>query len=163
MLKRTAVQLTLFLVLAITAHSANLTGRVLWVYDGDTLKVENVGKVRLIGIDTPESKASSRDRFYLEKYPITAKKLREIAWQAKNYNIHKVKDRRVTLELDQVHRDKYDRLLAYVYLPDGKMLNRVLLQKGLATVFRRYDFTYKKNFLKVEKQARKKRLGLWNN
>ena len=43
------------------------------------------------------------------------------------------------------------------------MLNLLLLKKGLATVFRRYDFIYKKDFLKAEKKARKKRLGLWND
>ena len=161
MLKQFLLLLALCLLLATTTHSAELAGRVVWVYDGDTLKIEDIGKVRLIGIDTPESKASSRDRFYTKKYPITAKKLRKIARQAKNYNIQNVKDRRVTLELDHVHRDKYDRLLAYVYLPDGRILNRILLQKGLASVFRRYDFRYKKDFLKIEKKAQKKQLGLW--
>ena len=161
MLKQFLILLALCLLLATAAQSAELAGRVLWVYDGDTLKIENVGKVRLIGIDTPETKNSSRDRFYLKKYPITAKRLRKIAKQAKYYNIHNIKDQQVHLELDRVHRDKYDRLLAYVYLPDGRMLNRILLQKGLASVFRRYDFLYKKDFLKVEKKAQKNRLGLW--
>ena len=161
MLKQFLILLALCLLLATAAQSAELAGRVLWVYDGDTLKIENVGKVRLIGIDTPETKNSSRDRFYLKKYPITAKRLRKIAKQAKYYNIHNIKDQQVSLELDHVHRDKYDRLLAYVYLPDGRMLNRILLQKGLASVFRRYDFMYKKDFLKIEKKAQKKRLGLW--
>ena len=161
MLKQFLILLALCLLLATAAQSAELAGRVLWVYDGDTLKIENVGKVRLIGIDTPETKNSSRDRFYLKKYPITTKRLRKIAKQAKYYNIHNIKNQRVHLELDRVHRDKYDRLLAYVYLPDGRMLNRILLQKGLASVFRRYDFLYKKDFLKVEKKAQKNRLGLW--
>ena len=153
--------LTLLALLATTSLSAELTGRVLWVYDGDTLKIENIGKVRLIGIDTPESQASSKDYFYIKSFSITEKRLRKIAKQAKYYNIHNLKDRRVSLELDQTHRDKYDRLLAYVYLPDGRMLNRILLQKGLATVFRRYDFQYKKDFLEAEAKARNGKLGLW--
>ena len=161
MLKQFLILLALCLLLATTAQSAELAGRVLWVYDGDTLKIENVGKVRLIGIDTPESKASSRDRFYTKKFSISGKRLRKIAKQAKYYNIHNVKNQYVSLELDRTHRDKYDRLLAYVYLPDGKMLNRVLLQKGLATVFRRYDFQYKKDFLEAEAKARNGKLGLW--
>ena len=161
MLRQFFVPLILFLLLVSAAQSAELAGRVLWVYDGDTLKVENVGKVRLIGIDTPESKASSRDRFYTKKFSISREKLRKIAKQAKYYNIHNVKSQRVSLELDHTHRDKYDRLLAYVYLPDGRMLNRVLLQKGLATVFRRYDFQYKKDFLEAEIKARNGKLGLW--
>ena len=106
MLKQFLILLALCLLLATAAQSAELAGRVLWVYDGDTLKIENVGKVRLIGIDTPETKNSSRDRFYLKKYPITTKRLRKIAKQAKYYNIHNIKDQRVSLELDHVHRDK---------------------------------------------------------
>jgi micrococcal nuclease len=161
MLKQLSAQIVLLLLLVTAALSAELSGRVLWIYDGDTLKVENVGKVRLIGIDTPETKASSRDRFYTKNFAIDAKRLRKISKQAKYYNINHLKNQRVRLELDHTHRDKYDRLLAYVYLPDGRMLNRVLLEKGLATVFRRYSFLYKKDFLKVEENARENRLGLW--
>ncbi|MCF6265547.1 MAG: thermonuclease family protein [Desulfuromusa sp.] len=161
MLKQFYILLALFLLPISASPAAQLTGQVTWIYDGDTLKVENVGKVRLIGIDTPESKASPRDRFYTQKFPISKKKLRDIASQAKQYNIRNIKGKQVRLELDQTHRDKYDRLLAYVYLPDGKMLNRILLNKGLAIVFRRYDFQYKRDFLKIEKKARKNKRGLW--
>jgi len=160
-LKQFYILLALFLLLLSTSPAAQLTGQVTWIYDGDTLKVENIGKVRLIGIDTPESKASPRDRFYTQKFPISKKKLRDIASQAKQYNIRNIKGKQVRLELDQTRRDKYDRLLAYVYLPDGKMLNRILLKKGLATVFRRYDFRYKRDFLKIEKKARNNKRGLW--
>ena len=161
MLKQFFVLLVLCSLLATTAQSAVLVGRVLWVYDGDTLKIENIGKVRLLGIDTPESQASSKDHFYTKRFSVTEQRLRNIARQAKSYNIHKVKNQQVRLELDHTDRDKYGRLLAYVYLPDGRMLNRVLLQKGLATVFRRYDFLYKKDFLEVEAKARNNKLGLW--
>ncbi|NOQ42758.1 MAG: thermonuclease [Desulfuromusa sp.] len=163
MLTRSALFLFLLLLLATTVSAEKLTGRVLWVYDGDTLKIEDIGKVRLIGIDTPEIKASPRDRFYTKKFHINPGKLRQIAQQTKNYNIHYVKGKKVRLELDQTVRDKYNRLLAYVYLPDGEMLNLLLLKKGWATVFRRYDFVYKKDFLKAERKARKKGLGLWND
>lgn len=163
MWKQFFILLALLLLLGSTSSAAQLTGQVTWVYDGDTLKVENIGKIRLIGIDTPETKASPRDRFYSRDFQIKPGKLRQIARQAKNYNIHYVKGKTVKLELDQTERDKYNRLLAYVYLPDGEMLNLLLLKKGLASVFRRYDFIYKKNFLKAEKKARKMRLGLWND
>ncbi|MDX2481128.1 MAG: thermonuclease family protein [Desulfuromusa sp.] len=123
--------------------------------------IENIGKVRLLGIDTPEYKASSRDRFYTEKFHVEAKTLRKISHQAKNYNIRNIKGTRVRLEFDKIQKDKYDRLLVYVYLPSGDMLNLALLEKGLATVFRCYDFQYKKDFLKAEKKARNKKLGLW--
>ena len=161
MLKRLLLVLSLIFLLAVSLQATELTGRVSWIYDGDTLKVEKIGKVRLIGIDTPEHQASSRDKFYTKKFQIKTKKLREISQQVKKYNIRNVKGKRVRLELDKTHRDKYDRLLAYVYLPDGEMLNQVLLKKGLASVFRRYDFRYKEDFLKIEKNAQKGKQGLW--
>lgn len=161
MWQRFCLLLALLFLLLGSAHATELTGHVLWVYDGDTLMIENIGKVRLLGIDTPEYKASSRDRFYTEKFHVEAKTLRKISHQAKNYNIRNIKGTRVRLEFDKIQKDKYERLLAYVYLPSGDMLNLALLEKGLATVFRRYDFQYKKDFLKAEKKARNKKLGLW--
>ena len=161
MLKQLLLTLTLLALLTTLSQAADLTGRVLWIYDGDTLKIENIGKVRLIGIDTPENKASSRDRFYTKKFNINENKLREISRQVKKYNIRHVKGKKVRLKLDHTQKDKYGRLLAYVYLPGGDMLNLLLLEKGLATVFRRYDFQYKKDFLKAEKAAQKKERGLW--
>jgi len=158
-----ACLLTLLLCLATSAGAAKLSGKVLWIYDGDTIKVENVGKVRLIGIDTPETKNSSRDYYYMRDFDIKPKKLREISHQAKQYNIRNVKGTKVRLELDRTKKDKYNRVLAYVYLPSGEMLNRLLLKKGLATVFRRYSFKYKKDFLKIEKHARENGLGLWSD
>lgn len=162
MAQRSFLILIVLLFLATTVAAKTLTGRVEWIYDGDTIKVEKIGRVRLIGIDTPETKASSRDRFYRHDFNIKPKKLRKIARQAKQYNIRYVKGAKVRLKLDHTKKDKYNRILAYVYLPDGKMLNLTLLKKGLATVFRRYDFAFKKKFLQAEKRARKKGLGLWS-
>ena len=161
MLKRLLLTFTLLSLLPALSLAADLSGRVSWIYDGDTLKIEKIGKVRLLGIDTPEYKASSRDHFYTKKFNIEKNKLRKISKQVKKYNIRHVKGKKVRLELDQTQKDKYGRLLAYVYLPNGEMLNLLLLEEGLATVFRRYDFRYKKDFLKTEKLAQKKELGLW--
>lgn len=161
MWQRFFLLLTLLLLLPVSSQAAALTGRVLWVYDGDTLMIENIGKVRLLGIDTPEYQTSSRDRYYTEKFQLETDRLRQISGLAKKHNIRNSKGTKVRLEFDKVRKDKHDRLLAYVYLPDGTMLNLALLEKGLATVFRRYDFKYKKDFLKAEKKAQKKGLGLW--
>jgi micrococcal nuclease len=153
----------LFLVLSATLlHATEVKGRVTWIYDGDTLEVEKIGKVRLIGIDTPEYKASKRDNYYSKNHDIEADKLREISRQAKRFNIENAKGKRVRLVTGKNERDKHGRLLVYLYLPGGDMLNRLLLKKGLATVFRRYDFRYKKEFLKLEQKARHKKRGLWS-
>ena len=151
----------LLLLLFSPASATELYGRVSWIYDGDTLLVEKIGKVRLLGIDTPESKDSQRDRYYLKQGEISRQKLRKIARQAKMFNIKLVKGAQVRLVFDVTETDQYQRKLAYLYLPDGRMLNRLLLQQGLASTFRRYQFSYKEEFLALEATARQQQLGLW--
>ncbi|HKJ29136.1 MAG TPA: thermonuclease family protein [Desulfuromonadales bacterium] len=156
--------LCLSFVLALSACAEEsgsvLQGTVTWIYDGDTLKVDPHGKVRLIGIDTPESENSKRDS-YLIKKGISAARQREIYQQAKTFNIKQVKGQQVTLTLDDPERDRHGRLLAYLHLPDGRMLNRVLLEQGLAIVYRRFSFRMKEDFLTAETEAMKDKQGLW--
>ncbi|SHJ11997.1 micrococcal nuclease [Malonomonas rubra DSM 5091] len=151
------------LLLALPVFADEASGVVSWIYDGDSLKVDKIGKVRLLGIDTPESKASGRDHYYTSRYNLAPGMLRQIAYQAKKFNIDQVKGKRVTLVFEQQKQDKYQRKLAYLYLPDGRMLNLLLLQKGLASTFRKYRFGEKEKFLAAEQSAREKKLGLWQN
>lgn len=137
-----------------------LRGTVTWVHDGDTLEVENIGTIRLIGIDTPERTNSGRD-WYLERQGISAAQQRQIYQTAKEFNIKHIKGESVTLSLDHPVRDRYSRLLAYVHLDDGRILNRVLLEKGLAVVYRKFSFKRKEEFLQAEEQARHAKIGLW--
>jgi micrococcal nuclease len=141
-------------------HKSQRQGVITWIYDGDTLEIEPHGKVRLLGIDTPERKASNRDRYLLQR-DVPAKKQREIYLEAKRYNIENFKGKEVTLEFDGNERDRHDRLLAYVHLPDGRILNQVLLEKGLAVVYQRFSFKRKEEFIAAEAQARQLRKGLW--
>ena len=156
--------LSLGLILALPACAEEptppLQGTVTWIYDGDTLKIDPVGKVRLIGIDTPERENSKRDQ-YLIKQGVSAARQRQIYQRAKEFNIKQVKGQRVTLLLDDSPRDRHGRLLAYVHLPDGRLLNRLLLEQGLAVVYRRFKFKMKEDFLAAEKQARESKTGLW--
>ncbi len=157
--------LSCLLIGPLTGSSALATtdrGNVSWIYDGDTIKVDGVGKVRLIGIDTPEKTASPRDDYYLRHDQIDCATLRDIAQQAFSFNLQQVKNRQVQLEYDREKHDKYGRTLAYVILPDGRMLNQLLLEKGFASVYRRFDFQHKPEFLKAEKSARDQQLGLWH-
>lgn len=137
-----------------------LQGEVSWIYDGDTLKVDGFGKVRLIGIDSPEKNQSSRDNFY-RRWDITPAQLRKTARQALDFCIVEAKGKTVILTVDRVPRDRHGRLLAYVHLPDGRLLNRLLLEQGLATVYRRFDFDLKEEFLETEQAARERQVGLW--
>lgn len=150
----------LLLTVATAAGAGELRGQVEWIYDGDTIKVTGVGKVRLLGIDTPEREMSDKDRFFVELGG-NGKILRRIAGEALRFNIDTVKGKEVRLAFDREKRDQYGRLLAYVTLPDGRLLNRLLLERGYAIVYRRYEFLRKGEFLAAEEQARRERIGLW--
>ena len=164
MILRQTLTIFTIVLLALTACAADredeLSGTVTWIYDGDTIEVDGIGKVRLIGIDTPEQEDSGRD-WYFQKQGISSLKLRETYQAAKRYNIENAKGKQVNLELDHPPRDKYGRLLAYVKLPDGRILNMALLKNGLAVVYRKFSFQKKDDFLRAEEQARKNKLGLW--
>jgi micrococcal nuclease len=137
-----------------------LQGTVTWIYDGDTLEIDTLGKVRLIGIDVPEKEDSRRDRYLAEK-GVPAARQRQIHQAAKRFNITHVKGQKVSLLLDDPPRDRHDRLLAYVYLPDGRLLNHLLVEQGLAVVYRRFAFRMKEEFLIAESEARQSGVGLW--
>ena len=62
---------------------------------------------------------------------------------------------------DQQRRDRHQRLLAYVYLPDGRMLNQRLISQGWARAFRKFNYRHKENFLRLQKSARAEKRGLW--
>lgn len=102
---------------------------VIRVVDGDTFVInvddEDV-KVRLIGVDTPESVASDE---YLEE---TGKENTQAGEDASAFTKSLIENTTVYLEFDASTEDQYGRLLAYVYLEDGRMLQDILLEEGYA-------------------------------
>ena len=150
------------LLLTCACSEAASKGVVEGVYDGDTLQVKGVGKVRLIGIDTPEREDSSRDRSFT-RLGARQRQLRPIGQAALRFNIAQAKGKTVRLDFDGPRKDRHDRTLAYVYLPDGRLLNRLLLEQGCAVVYRRFDFQHRDDFLRAEAAAREARLGLWGD
>ncbi len=131
--------------------------RVLYVNDGDTIVVgddnKNEYKVRLIGVDTPETVHPNKaDEFFGD--------------EAKTAMQQKLEGVRVFLERDvsQGEEDKYGRKLRYVYLDNGINLNEWLVKNGFA-----YEYTYAKpyRFLSIfkgaEDIARKNKRGLWSD
>jgi len=113
------------LIVALTACLAqDLSGPVVRVIDGDTIVVELDGqneRVRYIGIDTPEMN---------DERPT----IRRVASAAKAANARLVAGRRVRLELDAERRDRYGRLLAYVWVGDT-MVNEALVRAGYAVPY----------------------------
>jgi len=122
-------------------------GVVTGVTDGDTLMVKIGGRqerVRLIGVDAPEKGQG----FWGEKATQFA---RERAFK-----------RTVTLELDVQERDRYGRLLAYVYV-NGSMLNEELLREGLAMLLTiPPNVRYADRFVRLQQEARRREVGIWN-
>jgi micrococcal nuclease len=128
------------------------TVKVERVVDGDTIVVSIDGvseKVRLIGVDTPES-----------VHPDKSKNV-PYGKVATSFTKENLEEAMVTLEFDVQERDTYGRLLAYVYL-DDVMFNKLLLDEGHAMVS-----TYPPNvkyvdvFTKAQETARNAGKGLW--
>lgn len=141
---------------------------VLRVYDGDTFKCRLDGgkeiKVRLIGVDTPESSKNIKAYRDAERSKTDIEKIVQMGQAAKEFvkGILK-KGTQVVLETDVQPTDKYGRILAYVYLPDGKMLNMLLIEEGFATVYTiPPNVKYAKELEKAQRIAVKEGKGLWS-
>lgn len=119
------------------------------VIDGDTIELGNGEKVRYIGVDTPEL-----------HHP--QKKVERFAREAYQANQKMVKNRKVRLEFDVQQKDRYGRLLAYVYTDDGIMVNEWLVASGYARVATfPPNLRFADRFLQLEKEARQQNIGLW--
>lgn len=133
---------------------ANGSYRVIRVVDGDTIVISYLGKeekVRLIGVDTPESVHSD------------ASKNTPYGKIASDYTKAQLTDKTIQLEFDVQERDKYGRLLAYVYV-DGKMYNKTLLEEGHAKVATfPPNVKYAEEFQRLEQQAQKEQVGMWQD
>jgi micrococcal nuclease len=140
---------------------------VVKVYDGDTFKCrlesgEEV-KVRLIGVDTPESRRNRKAYRDAERSGKSVEEIVRLGKKASAFTKKLIPPGTVVyLETDvQVH-DRYGRLLAYVYLPDGRMLNEVLLEEGYATVYTvPPNVKYAERFVKLQRKAMGEGRGLW--
>ena len=134
------------------------TFRVVRVVDGDTLYI-NVPdgndphtKIRLIGIDTPETVNQRTGPMYYGR-------------QASEFTRQLVLEKDVTVHLDSAGdtRDRYNRLLAYIRIPDGNCLNELLVSEGYAYAYLPYRHSYDKKYPQLESIARKHKKGLWQN
>lgn len=131
--------------------------------DGDTLKLNNSEKVRLIGIDTPE--ASYNPKLYRDarRTGQDVQTIRALGKRATLFTKQLVEGKRVRLEFDVQPRDRYGRLLAYVYLEDGTFVNAEIIKQGYAQVMTvPPNVRYQDLFLKLQREARENRKGLWS-
>ena len=118
------------------------------VIDGDTVRLAGLGSVRLIGIDTPEVYGGRVECFGPEASAFTKSELRP--------------GTRVRYRVGAEPRDRYGRLLAYVWLRDGRLFNAMLAERGYATTL-----TIPPNddlaprFRAAERRAREHHRGMW--
>jgi len=143
---------------------------VLKVVDGDTLDLDVEDcfndkpstRVRLWGVDTPEthtwrtSKDSTDTKGPSPMY---------FGPEASEFAKRLVGKKQVTVQLEPVEdsRGKYRRLLAYIYLPDGRMLNEELIQQGYGYADERFRHMHRRRFLDLQKEAQREQRGLWKD
>lgn len=128
--------------------------QVVEVVDGDTIKIDfdgSIESIRLIGMDTPETVDPRKPvQCFGEE---ASKKAKEL-----------LLNKKVRLEDDPTQYDKYGRLIKYVYLENGEMYNKKMIEDGYAHEYT-YDIPYKyqSEFQEAEKYARENKLGLWSD
>lgn len=153
-LKRLLVFLLIVIILAILSYywpqvTGNIpleqtsyekeTAFVIRVIDGDTIDTDK-GKIRLLGINTPEK----TNPYYKE---------------AKDY-LKNIENKSIEIQRDKTDLDKYDRKLRYIFY-ENQLINVDILQQGLATSFMTEDLVYKEKLINAEKFAKENEIGLW--
>ena len=139
--------------LIISAQLDPIMVQVERVIDGDTIRVRHQGKnytVRLIGVDTPETKHPTKAVQYFGR-------------EASAFTKAALEGKTVLLQKDRTGDtvDRYGRWLRYVLL-DGDNFNARLIRDGYAHAYRRFPFTKRMEFIQLEEQARRRGIGLWN-
>lgn len=154
---KTTIRLFLFFLILLTfilftfAYQKTFTGKaieekanVTRVIDGDTIEVDIQGakeKIRLLDINTPEKKQPYHD-------------------EAMNFLKSKVEGKQVLLERGKENKDKYGRMLRYVFYND-ELINARILQEGLANFYSYQETRYTSKLKNAEQSAREEKIGIW--
>jgi micrococcal nuclease len=126
--------------------------------DGDTVELRfdnpppGIGKtekIRMIGADTPETVHPRKEVEYFGK-------------EASEYTRRALLDKPVYIAFDWDTRDKYGRLLTYIYTENGRCHNAELIKQGYAHAYTRFPFQFLEEFKTLEKNARTAKRGLWS-
>jgi len=129
-------------------------GVIVVVYDGDTVGIEFQNgqrrKIRLIGIDSPETNHSDEQ-------------VQLLAQLSKRFAFYYLYRKQVTVMYDWEREDKYGRLLAYLWTEENRLFNEFILEEGFASAYLRFPFKdlYRKRFIQAENSARISNKGLW--
>ena len=119
------------------------------VVDGDTIRLSNDEKVRLIGVDTPETVHPKKPVEYYGR-------------EASAFTKREMDGRDARMTYGHERRDHYGRLLAYVWRrPDDFFINAEIISQGYGFAYTKYPFEYVEEFRALERTAREERRGLW--
>lgn len=142
--------LVLVLILFSNAQAQQIWRTCVIVIDGDTIVLDGNEIVRLIGIDTPETKDPRKPVQYYGR-------------EAYEFTKRLVEGKKVRLIYDLNKKDKYGRTLAYVYLENGTFLNAEVVKQGYGFAYRYFLFKYFDEFKQYEREARANEIGLWSD
>lgn len=139
----------LLLLCAFLCFTAERWAAVEHAVDGDTVRLTDGTRVRLIGINTPEYEPW---RAFVEPFGKEASEF-----------THKLVDgKAVRLEYDRERKDRYGRTLAYLYLKDGTFVNKMLIDEGLArTLYVAPNGKHYADLKAAERAAKVARRGMW--
>ncbi|MGC9454955.1 MAG: thermonuclease family protein [Phycisphaerae bacterium] len=134
------------------------TFRVVKVIDGDTFDVDipdgkyDTTRIRLWGVDTPEVHDPDNPDAPPEHFGPEASRFAKELLEGADVRLELVPSR---------IRGIHGRLLAYVYLDDGRMLNRLLIEQGYGYADPRFDHPRKEEFRELQREAMRAGRGLW--
>lgn len=143
------------------------------VIDGDTFEIDlkdesatDGGKnyrVRMLGIDTPEKYQSNKLEKDVERSGQDKKTIQKLGQLASEFTKDLIDKKEVVLvpEPNYEDKDKYGRLLRYVYLKDGTFVNKKIIEEGFANAYTRFSISKLEEFKEAEKKARENKKGLW--
>jgi micrococcal nuclease len=136
-----------------------LPATVVYSIDGDTIEVqilnpppdlETEETIRMIGVDTPETVHPD-------------KPVQDFGPEASAFTKEQLQGKQVYLAFDWDLRDRYDRLLAYVYTEEGTCFNARLIQEGYAYAYPYFRFQFMEEFADLEQTAKEQHRGLWSS
>lgn len=166
----TAALCAFYLIVAAGAQAQD-TYVVERVVDGDTIQLQGGEKVRLIGVDAPESQYSYKLYRDAGETGESTEMIQALGNLAARYTEQLATGKEVVLEYDAAnahrgHRDRFGRLLAYVNLTEGSgaavlCINDAIIDAGYANVYAKYPFARLEWYREAERTARERGRGLW--
>jgi len=142
------------------------SGTVTRVYDGDTIEVSGVGKVRLIGIDAPDGYNLERALSQAHLYGLEVEQVKAWADRATEFARQTLAGQAVALHYGEERKDGFDRTLAYVHVESrqgDEDFSLLILRQGLAAAYRGFDHPRRDLYLQAEAKAKAARAGMWKD